>query len=130
MSEESLPTRNPINLPRKSALPFSDAVLVWNTLYISGRIGLDPATGMAPASIDEEIRLLFDEFEAVLGAANMNMDDLVSVQIFAPDVSLWEEFNRAYVKRFTKDLPARGFIGSGPLLKGGRFEMMGMAVKR
>jgi enamine deaminase RidA (YjgF/YER057c/UK114 family) len=105
-------------------------VLVGNTLYISGRIGLDPVTGMAPASIDEEIRLLFDEFEAVLGAANMNMDDLVSVQIFAPDVSLWEQFNRAYVKRFTKDLPARGFIGSGPLLKGGRFEMMGMAVKR
>lgn len=130
MSEESLPTRNCINLPRKSTLPFSDAVLVGNTLYISGRIGLDPVTGMAPASIDEEIRLLFDEFEAVLGAANMNMDDLVSVQIFAPDVSLWEQFNRAYVKRFTKDLPARGFIGSGPLLKGGRFEMMGMAVKR
>ena len=130
MSEESLPTRNCINLPRKSTLPFSDAVLVGNTLYISGRIGLDPATGIAPSSIDEEIRLLFDEFEAVLGAANMNMDDLVSVQIFAPDVSLWEQFNRAYVKRFTKDLPARGFIGSGPLLKGGRFEMMGMAIRR
>jgi 2-iminobutanoate/2-iminopropanoate deaminase len=130
VSEESLPTRNCINLPRKATLPFSDAVLVGNTLYISGRIGLDPATGIAPPSIDEEIRLLFDEFEAVLGAANMNMDDLVSVQIFAPDVSLWAQFNRAYVKRFTKDLPARGFIGSGPLLKGGRFEMMGMAIRR
>jgi len=47
-----------------------------------------------------------------------------------PDVSLWEQFNRAYVKRFTKDLPARGFIGSGPLLKGARFEMMGMAIRR
>jgi 2-iminobutanoate/2-iminopropanoate deaminase len=58
------------------------------------------------------------------------MDDLVSVQIFAPDVSLWEPFNTAYVKRFSTDLPARGFIASGPLLKGGRFEMMGMAVRR
>jgi enamine deaminase RidA (YjgF/YER057c/UK114 family) len=111
-------------------LPFSDAVLVGNTLYISGRIGIDPATGMAPASIDEELRLLFDEFEAVLARANMTMDDLVSVQIFAPDVSLWERFNAVYVTRFSKDLPARAFIGSGPLLKGGRFEMMGIAVRR
>jgi enamine deaminase RidA (YjgF/YER057c/UK114 family) len=47
-------------------LPFSDAILVGGTLYISGRIGIDPATGMAPVSLDEELRLLFDEFEAVL----------------------------------------------------------------
>ena len=129
-SEGSLPKRHSINLPRKTTLPFSDAVLVGSTLYISGRIGIDPATGMAPASMDEEMRILFDEFEAVLAKANMTMDDLVSVQIFAPDVSLWEPFNEAYLKRFTKDLPARAFIGSGPLLKGGRFEMVGIAVRR
>ncbi len=129
-SEGSPPIRNYINLPRKAILPFSDAVLVGDTLYISGRIGIDSATGMAPASMDEELRLLFEEFEAVLAQAHMTMDDLVSVQIFAPDVSLWERFNIAYVKRFSKDLPARGFIGSGPLLKGGRFEMMGIAVRR
>jgi 2-iminobutanoate/2-iminopropanoate deaminase len=128
--EGNPPVRNCINLPRKAVLPFSDAVLVGDTLYISGRIGIDPSTGMAPASIEDELRLLFDGFEAVLAQANMTMDDLVSVQIFAPDVSLWERFNAAYVKRFSKDLPARGFIGSGPLLKGGRFEMMGMAVRR
>ncbi len=129
-SEGSPPKRHSINLPRKAKLPFSDAVLVGGTLYISGRIGIDPATGMAPASMDEELRILFDEFEAVLAKANMTMDDLVSVQIFAPDVSLWEQFNEAYTKRFTKDLPARAFIGSGPLLKGGRFEMVGIAVRR
>ena len=83
-SEGSPPIRNCINLPRKAKLPFSDAVLVGDTLYISGRIGIDPATGIAPASIDEELQLLFDEFEAVLAQANMTMDDLVSVQIFAP----------------------------------------------
>ncbi len=129
-SEGSPPKRHSINLPRKTTLPFSDAVLVGSTLYISGRIGIDPATGMAPASMDEEMRILFDEFEAVLVKANMTMDDLVSVQIFAPDVSLWEPFNKAYLKRFTKDLPARAFIGSGPLLKGGRFEMVGIADRR
>jgi len=60
----------------------------------------------------------------------MTMDDLVSIQIFSPDISLWESFNKAYLDRFSKQLPARAFIGSGPLLRGGRFEMMGIAVRR
>ena len=123
--------RRHINLPsRKTPLPFSDGVLVGNTLYLSGRIGIDPTTGMAPSDAEAELRLLFDGFEAVLREANMSMDDLVWVQVFSPDVSLWEQFNAAYLKRFSKELPARAFIGSGPLLKGGRFEMMGVAVKK
>lgn len=124
-------TRRYINLPsRKTPLPFSDAVQVGNTLYLSGRIGIDPTTGMAPKDVDEELRLLFDGFESVLGEADMSMDDLVWVQVFSPDLSLWERFNAAYLKRFSKELPARAFIGSGPLLKGGRFEMLGIAARR
>ena len=123
--------RRHINLPvRKTPLPFSDAVLVGETLYISGRIGIDPATGIAPDDVDQELRLLFDEFEAVLREADMSMDDLVWVQIYSPDISLWERFNVAYLKRFSKELPARAFLGSGELLLGGRFEMLGVAVKR
>ena len=122
--------RRSINLPnRPPNLPFSDAVLVGNTLYISGRIGIDPATGVAPPDVDAEMKLLFDGFEAVLREAGMSMDDLVWVQIYSPDVSLWREFNAAYVKRFSRELPARAFLGSGQLLMNGRFEMLGIAVK-
>jgi 2-iminobutanoate/2-iminopropanoate deaminase len=131
MSTKTKAVRRHINLPaRKGLLPFSDAVLVGNTLYLSGRIGIDPATGMAPEDVNQELRLLFDGFQGVLAEASMNMDDLVWVQVYSPDVSLWEPFNAAYVKRFAKELPARAFIGSGKLLKGGRFEMLGVAVKR
>jgi enamine deaminase RidA (YjgF/YER057c/UK114 family) len=112
-----------------ASLPFSDAVLAGDTLYLSGRIGIDPATGMVPTDVDQELRLLFDGFEAVLAQASMTMGDLVWVQVFSPDLSLWDRFNAAYLRRFSKDLPARAFIGSGPLLKGGRFEMMGIARK-
>ena len=123
--------RRHINLSgRKVRLPFSDAVLVNDTLYLSGRIGIDPATGVAPDDVDAELRLLFDGFESVLSEADMSMDDLVWVQVYSPDISLWERFNAAYVKRFSKELPARAFIGSGPLLKGGRFEMLGVAIRR
>jgi len=131
LRHKSNASRRYINLPgRAPSLPFSDAVLAGDTLYLSGRIGIDPATGVAPADVNEELRLLFDGFQAVLRQAGMNMDDLVWVQVFAPDVSLWEQFNTAYLKRFSKKLPARAFIGSGPLLLGGHFEMMGIAVKR
>ena len=123
--------RRHINLSgRKTPLPFSDAVLVNGTLYLSGRIGINPATGVAPDDVDAELRLLFDGFESVLSEADMSMDDLVWVQVYSPDISLWERFNAAYLKRFSKELPARAFIGSGPLLKGGRFEMLGVAIRR
>jgi 2-iminobutanoate/2-iminopropanoate deaminase len=123
--------RRYINLPsRKAPLPFSDAVLVGDALYLSGRIGIDPLTGLVPDDVDQELRLLFDGFEAVLREADMSMDDLVWVQVYSPDISLWERFNTAYLKRFSKELPARAFVGSGQLLKGGRFEMLGVAVRR
>jgi len=126
----SAESRRYINLPnRGAALPFSDGVLVGNTLYISGRIGLDPATGAAPADNDAELDLLFTGFQDVLRAAEMAMDDLVWVQVYSPDVSLWQQFNAAYVKLFSRDFPARAFLGSGPLLMNGRFEMLGIAVK-
>ena len=126
----SAQSRQYINLPNRPAgLPFSDGVLVGDTLYLSGRIGLDPATGHAPESVDAELSLLFDGFQAVLRQVGMSMDDLVWVQVYSPDVSLWEQFNAAYVKFFSREFPARAFLGSGPLLKNGRFEMLGMAVK-
>jgi len=131
MRAKAKTSRRYINLPdRRAPLPFSDAVLVGDTLYLSGRIGIDPATGLVPPDVGEELRLLFDGFEAVLREANMSMDDLVWVQVYSPDISLWERFNAAYLERFSKALPARAFLGSGQLLLGGRFEMLGVAVKR
>ena len=125
------PARRFINLPGKSAtLPFSDAVQVGDTLYIAGRIGIDPKTGQAPSDLDQEIKLLLDGYEAVLKEARMTMDDLVQVTIFCPDLSLFDKWNPAYRARFKGELPARAFIGSGPLLRGGHFEMIGIAVKR
>lgn len=125
------PERQAVNLPdRNPSLPFSDAILVNGTLYISGRMGIDPVTMRAPEDVDAEIKLLFDDFEAVLRQADMTMNDLVQVQIFSPALDLWKHFSAAYVQRFSLELPARAYIGSGPLLLGARFEIMGIAVKR
>jgi 2-iminobutanoate/2-iminopropanoate deaminase len=52
------------------------------------------------------------------------------VQVHCPDLSLYDKFNAAYRTYFSKEFPARAFLGSGPLLFGGHFEMLGVAVKR
>jgi len=119
--------------PRPDTLkgvPFSDAVLVGNTLYIAGHIGLDLKTGQPPASAEDEARLVMDGIKQTVESAGMTMDDLVSVQIFCTDLKLYDTFNAVYRTYFHGDFPARAFIGAGSLLRGGRFEVTGIAVKK
>jgi reactive intermediate/imine deaminase len=111
-------------------LPFSDAVLVGNTLFLGGTLGLDPETGQAPAELEEEIRLLLDEMQATLAKADMTMDDLVSVTVFATDLSLYDDFNRVYRTYYKQEFPARAFIGVASLLRGTHFELQAIAVKQ
>ena len=114
---------------RPGNLPFSDGVLVGDTLFLSGRIGIDSRTMQAAADVDEEIRLLLDGIRATLAAAEMTMDELVYVQVYCTDLSLYEKFNAAYRKYFGKDLPARAFLGAASLLRGARFEAQAIAMK-
>lgn len=125
-------TRRAIKVGDMSAqLPFSDAILAGNTLYLAGRIGLDAKTGKPPEKIEDEIKLLLDGEKEVLAQAGMTMDYLVYVQIACTDLTLFEKFNPIYKSYFTtKDLPAREFIGAGSLLRGGHFELQAIAVKR
>ncbi len=124
-------SRRFINLPNRAVqAPFSDGVLVGNTLYLAGRIGVDAKTGKPPEDPEQEIRIALDGMKSTLNEAGMTMNDLVSVQVFCPDVSLYAKFNAVYQTYFEKDFPARAFIGSGPLLRGGHFEVQGIAVKR
>ena len=110
--------------------PFSDGILTGNTLYLAGRIGIDPKTGKVPEKIEDEIKLLLDSEKEVLAQAGMTMDDLVYVQVSCTDLSLFGQFNSIYKTYFSKDYPAREFVGAGSLLIGGHFELQAIAVKR
>jgi 2-iminobutanoate/2-iminopropanoate deaminase len=128
---ESTAKRRAINLPDKPIqAPFSNAILAGDTLYLAGSIGLDPKTGKAPEKIDDEIKILLDGYKTTLAQANMTMDDLVYVQVFCTDLANYDKFNAAYKSYFSKDFPARAFIGAGSLLRGGHFEMQAVAVRR
>ena len=98
-------------------------------MYIAGRIGFRPGTTEVTKDPAEEARYMLDGVRAVLAEAGMNMDDLVYVQIFCSDVSLFDTFNGVYCQYFSAGLPARAFLGSGPLLFGARFEIIGVAQR-
>jgi len=108
---------------------FSAAVLAGDTLYISGSIDLDPATGKPPADPKVGAKIILDGMKRTVEQAGMTMDDLVWVQVFASDLSNYAAFNEVYRGYFKGPLPARAFVGAGSLLAGAHFEVMGIAVK-
>lgn len=120
-----------ITLPsRTDNNPYSNAVLVGDTLYLAGDIGLDPETGAPPPQIEDEVRLVMESMKARLEMVGMSMDDLVMVEVYCPDLSLYGPFNDVYRTYFNDHFPARAFLGSGPLLAGGHFEVTGVAVRQ
>ena len=111
-----------------AALPFSMGVLAGNMFYMAGHLGIDLVARKVPADVEQEARLMLDGFRATLEKAGLTMQDLVYVQIFCSDVSLFDRFNAIYRTYFSEPLPARAFIGSGPLLFGAHFEIQGIAT--
>ena len=119
---------NPRSPADGEVLPFSGAVWVGNTIYVSGTLGLEG--GQVPETAEQEATNVLDNIKAVLETAGLTMDDLVTVQVFASDVGDYDAFNGVYRTYFTSEFPARAFIGSGTLLFGARFEVLGIAARR
>jgi 2-iminobutanoate/2-iminopropanoate deaminase len=127
MAAPADPPRRYIADPASKA-PLSQAVLVRDTLYVSGALGVDKE-GHVPADAKAEIKLVLDKMRQTIESAGLKMDDLVSVQIFCTDLALFDTFNEIYRTYFNGNFPARAFIGTDKLLRGAHFEVMGIAVK-
>ena len=120
-----------MNLPgRTDNNPYSNMALVGDTLYLAGDIGIDDATGRPPEKVEDEVKILMDNLVRRLEMADMSIDDVVMVNVYCPDLSLYVPFNNVYRTYFKENFPARAFLGSGPLLLDGRFEMTAVAVRQ
>jgi 2-iminobutanoate/2-iminopropanoate deaminase len=115
--------------PGSPALPFSDAVMTGDTLYVAGHLGIDPRTGNAVTDPAAEARAVMDAVKATVERAGLRMDDLVSVTVYCTDLGLYDTFNGVYGGYFHGHHPARAFIGVAKLLRGGHFEVAGVAVR-
>ncbi len=109
--------------------PYSGAVLVGDTLYLAGAIGIDENLEV-PDDPADEARNALNAIKSNVVAAGMTMDDIVSIQVFCSDVVHYQAFNDVYRTFFTQEYPARAFIGVGTLLFDARFEVQGIAIKR
>ncbi|MEZ5894533.1 MAG: Rid family hydrolase [Parvularculaceae bacterium] len=119
----------PAGVPADAKAPFSSSVLVGDTLYISGVLDIDPATGKPGVTRSEQSRFVLDALQRSVEAAGLTMDDLVWVQVFATDLSSFDEFSAIYLQYFTGALPARTFVGVAGLMGGAHFELNGIAVR-
>ncbi|MDD1795467.1 RidA family protein [Enterovibrio sp. ZSDZ42] len=105
-------------------LPFSEAVRVDKTLYLSGQIGILPGTlTLAPGGIEAESKQTMENIKTSLSANGYAMSDLVKCTVLLADMSEWQTFNGIYKAYFSDRYPARSAIGANGLALGAKVEV-------
>lgn len=108
---------------------YSQAVRVGDTVYLSGQIPLDPASGtLVEGDIEQEISRVFDNLKAVAEAAGGSLNDVVKLNIFLTDLSHFATVNQIMARYFTEPYPARAALGVAALPRAARVEMDGVMV--
>jgi reactive intermediate/imine deaminase len=108
---------------------YSQAVKIDNrTVYLSGQIGLDPATMKMVEGIDAQIVRVFDNLKAVAEAAGGSLADIVKVNIYLTDLANFTKVNETMAKYFSEPYPARAAVGVAALPRGGLVEADGVMV--
>jgi reactive intermediate/imine deaminase len=123
--------RTPIQTDRAPAAigPYSQAVRSGDTVYFSGQIALDPATGEVVAGgIEAQARRAFDNLRAVAEAAGGTMGDIVRVGLYLTDLSQFAAVNAVMAEYFDAPYPARSTIEVSALPKGVVFEVDAVMV--
>jgi reactive intermediate/imine deaminase len=112
--------------------PYSQAVVVGNTVYLSGQIPLDPKTmqlvGGGEGGMDAQIRRVFDNLAAVAKEAGGSLHDVVKLNVFLTDLSHFAKVNDIMAGYFEPPYPARAAIGVAALPKGAQVEMDAVMV--
>ncbi|MGI6199424.1 MAG: RidA family protein [Christensenellales bacterium] len=110
--------------------PYSQAVLAGNTLFTSGQIPIDPATGeMVTGGIQEQAKQVMDNLAQVLAAAGMDFSDVVKTTVFLIDLANFATVNGIYGGYFEGNPPARSCVQVAALPKGALIEVECVAVK-
>ncbi|WP_455250150.1 RidA family protein [Porphyromonas sp.] len=109
--------------------PYSQAVLLDDTLYASGQLGIDPSTGDFPEGITAQTEQSFRNIHAILAEAGMTIDDVVKTTCFLADMGDFAAMNTVYERQFTGSFPARSAVAVKTLPKNGLVEIEIIARK-
>jgi 2-iminobutanoate/2-iminopropanoate deaminase len=111
--------------------PYSQAIEARGsrTVYLSGQIPLDPATGeLVKGTIEEETTRVVENLRAVLSASGAGFEHVVRTTIFLTDMADFPKVNEIYGRAFPKEPPARATVGVAALPRGARVEIDAVAV--
>ena len=116
-------------LPAGPELPFSKAVRVGSTIYLSGELGIDPATHtLVEGGVGPQTRQAIANIERTLGHFGASLANLVRCRVYMAQMSEWPEMNIAYTAAMPAPLPARAALGGVELALGARLELECTAV--
>ncbi|HKK22306.1 MAG TPA: Rid family hydrolase [Pseudohaliea sp.] len=110
-------------------LPFSEAVIYDDFIFLSGQLGVDPATGkLVEGGVGPETRQTMENIQATLTRAGATMNDVIKCTVFLADIDEWAAMNAEYVKFFDRK-PARSALGTaGGIALGARAEIECLAA--
>ncbi len=109
--------------------PNSPAVVMGDMVFVSGQIGIDPATGKLPEGVAEQIGQTLTNLDNVLKAGGASMQDVVKTTIFLVDLKDLALMNRAYGERFGSDFPAGSCVQVAALPLGAAIQIEAIAFK-
>ena len=111
--------------------PYSQAVKAGGMIFVSGQLGLDPASGaFAGATAPEQARRALENVRTILKAAGSDMGDVVKVTVYLADLEAFSEVNKVYGEFFREPWPARACIQVARLPKNALVEVDAVAVTR
>lgn len=114
----------------KAIGPYSQAVRVGNTLYLSGQIAIDPIKGkLVQGGIEEQTHQVLKNIKAVLNASGFTLSDVVQSQVYLSDLNNYGKMNKVYATYFINNPPARAAIQAARLPLDALVEIMVTAVK-
>ncbi|MDZ7720490.1 MAG: RidA family protein [Balneolaceae bacterium] len=110
--------------------PYSQAILVGNTLYAAGQIGLVPESGeLVGEDLESQTRQALHNLQAVLEEAGFTMNDVVSVDVYLSDLNDYSAFNEIYAEYFLEGRPARGVVEVSRIPRDAKVEIKLVAVR-
>jgi 2-iminobutanoate/2-iminopropanoate deaminase len=109
-------------------LPFSNGILVGNTLYVAGQEGLDNGK-LRPGGIGPQTQAALENIRKIVEAAGLEMADVVSVNVYLADIADFGEMNKIYKPFFPEPRPARATVQVAALVGNARVEIFAIAVK-
>jgi 2-iminobutanoate/2-iminopropanoate deaminase len=118
-----------INLSSQRGLPFSDGIVVGNTLYVAGQQGTDASDKLVAGGIGPETTATLENIQKVLKAAGFELKDVVSVTVYLADIHEFPEMNNAYKSIMPDPKPARATVQVAALVNNARIEISAIAVK-